>query len=77
MAQLSIKGTICENDDSWIYDWFGMENTCPKMVENALAEANGEDVDIDINSGGGSVFAGSEIYSAIRGYKGNVNIHVV
>jgi ATP-dependent protease ClpP protease subunit len=30
-----------------------------------------------INSGGGDIFAGSEIYSALRSYKGEVNIHVV
>ena len=75
--KITVKGTIVENEDAWIYDYFGMENTCPKAIESAIEEANGEDIDIDINSGGGSVFAGSEIYSAIRGYNGNVNIHVV
>lgn len=77
MAAINIKGTIVSDEDAWVYDFFGVSHTCPLAVAKALEEANGEDVDIDINSGGGSVFAGSEIYSAIRGYKGNVNIHVV
>lgn len=75
--KIDIKGAIVANDDAWIYDWFGESYTSPKNVASALEEANGEDVDIDINSGGGDVFAGSEIYSAIRAYPGTVNIHVV
>ena len=75
--KIDVKGTIVSNDDAWIYDWFGIQNTSPALVEEALAEANGDDVDVDINSGGGDVFAGSEIYSALRAYEGNVKIHVV
>jgi ATP-dependent Clp protease protease subunit len=42
-----------------------------------IDQANGEPLDVYINSGGGDIFAGSEIYSALRSYKGEVNIHVV
>ena len=41
-----------------------------------LAEAAGDDVEININSGGGDVFSGFEIYTAILQYKGNVRINV-
>ena len=75
--KIDIKGAIVANDDAWIYDFFGETYTSPKNVSAALEEANGEDVDIEINSGGGDVFAGSEIYAAIRAYPGTVNIHVV
>lgn len=75
--KIDIKGAIVSNDDAWIYDWFDETYTSPKNVSAALEEANGEDVDIEINSGGGDVFAGSEIYAAIRAYPGTVNIHVV
>ena len=34
-------------------------------------------MEIYINSGGGDIFAASEIYSAIREYSGDVKIHVV
>jgi len=75
--KIDVKGAIVPDSDGWIYDWFGETYCSPSKVHAALDEANGEDVDIDINSGGGDVFAGSEIYSAIRSYKGNVKIHVV
>lgn len=75
--KIDVKGAIVDNSDGWIYDWFGEDYTSPAKVAAAIEEAKGEDLDIEINSGGGSVFAGSEIYSALRAYKGNVNIHVV
>lgn len=75
--RINVKGTVVSNDDAWIYDWFGEEYISPAMVHAALEEAGGEMVDVDINSGGGSVFAGSEIYEALRTYDGGVKIHVV
>lgn len=75
--RINIKGPIISDDQTWIYDFFGEDYTAPQQIHDALAEADGDDVDIDINSGGGDVFAGSEIYSAIRAYPGKVNLHVV
>lgn len=75
--RIDIIGAIVPNDDVWIYDWFEMDCTSPKMVNDALSNADGNDIDVFINSGGGDVFAGSEIYSALRAYTGKVNIHVV
>lgn len=74
MAKISIKGTIVSDSDKWIYDYFGISATCPLDVHNAINDANGEDLEVEINSGGGDVIAGNEIYTALRRYKGNVNI---
>lgn len=73
---IDVRGAIVPNDDAWIYDLFDVEYTSPSKVTEAIQNANGEDLDININSGGGDVFAGSEIYSAIRAYTGKVHIHV-
>lgn len=75
--KINIKGPIVSNSDAWIYEWFGIEVTSPNMVSKALEKANGEDIEVEINSGGGSVFAGSEIYTAIKSYKGNVVVKIV
>lgn len=74
--RIDIKGVIIPNDDKWIYDWFEIESTCPKEVNDAIEKANGEKLDIYINSGGGDIFAGSEIYTAIRNYNGQAEAHV-
>ena len=75
--RIDIKGTIISNDDKWIYELFEYDNTSPNDVIKAIDQANGEPLEVYINSGGGDIFAGSEIYSALRSYKGEVNIHVV
>lgn len=75
--KINIKGPIISNSDAWIYEYFEMEATCPKMVDEAIEKANGEDLEVEINSGGGSVFAGSEIYTALKSYKGNVTVRIV
>ena len=67
MATINIRGDIVGNDDKWIYEWFDMEATCPRDVKDILeaAEEN-EPIEVLINSGGGSVMAGQEIYSALK-----------
>lgn len=75
--RIDVKGNIINSSNGWIYDWLGIENTTPKKVNLLLQEANGEDVDVYINSPGGDVFAGSEIYTALREYTGKVRIKIV
>ena len=77
MKKIEVKGTIVRNADKWIYEWFGMDATCPKDVNAAISEANGEPLLVEINSGGGDVFAGSEIYTALKAYAGTVEINIV
>lgn len=75
-----IKGAIVSNNDYPVYEWLDIEATSPKIVHDQLAEANGQPVEVDINSGGGEVFAGSEIYSALRAYSlngGRVTVNIV
>lgn len=77
MKRINVKGTIISNDVEWIYNLFDIENTSPNKVINALESANGDDVEVIINSGGGDVFAGSEIYTELKSYSGNVTTKVV
>lgn len=68
MAEIDIRGDIISNDDKWIYDWLEWDSTCPKDVKNALdTKPEGEMLTVYINSGGGLVTAGQEIYSLLRG----------
>lgn len=77
MKKISVKGAIISSSDQWIYDWFGIEATSPKAISDAIAEANGDELEVEINSGGGDVFAGSEIYTSLKSYSGNVTIKIV
>lgn len=79
MPKVSIKGPIISSSQQWIYDFFGIEATSPSRVNKILdAVLGSEDLEVEINSCGGDISAGSEIYTAIRGYtKGAVKINVV
>ena len=54
-----------------------MDSTSPNKVELGLADANGLDVDVEINSGGGDLYAGSEIYTMLKSYRGTVRVNIV
>jgi len=68
--KINVKGVIVSSSDAWIYEWLDIEHTSPSDVNKSLEDAKGEDIEVVINSGGGDVFAGSEIYTSIKDYKG-------
>ncbi|MDW4416742.1 Clp protease ClpP [Staphylococcus saprophyticus] len=76
MMKINVKGAIVPNNDKWIYDMLEMDATSPKDVFDALSSTD-DDVEVIINSGGGDVFSGSEIYTALKEHQGNVNVKVV
>lgn len=66
-VEIDVRGDIVQNDDKWIYDWLDWDATCPADIKNALmAKPTGETLTVLINSGGGSVLAGQEIYTMLR-----------
>ena len=74
--RIDIKGDIVDDEMMEIYEWFGIPAVCPKAVAEQLAgAADDEPIDVYINSYGGSVFAGADIYSELRGRK-NVTVIV-
>lgn len=67
MAVLTVDGDIISNDMQEIYEWFGISGTSPRKVREALdSKPDGENLIIQINSPGGLVSAGQEIYSMLR-----------
>lgn len=77
MAKIRIMGTIVPNDYKWIYDLFEIDSTCPRDVTSVLDKLSGEEVEVEINSGGGDVYSGSEIYTALKSYAGKVVVKIV
>lgn len=75
--KISIRGPIVSSNQHRLYQFYGMEATSPRSVADALAKGNGERAEVEINSGGGEIFAASEIYTALRSYAGGVHIRIV
>lgn len=74
---LYIKGDIVPNGEAWIYEYIGREYTSPEKVKEIMSQCQNDEVlNVYINSGGGDVFAGAEIYTLIANYR-NTKIHIV
>lgn len=79
MPRIDIRGVMIPNDYKWFYDWFEEDSTCPRDVQKVLdAMVDGDDLDVYINSPGGVIDVGSEIYTLLRdaGQRCNLKIHV-
>lgn len=66
--ELRIEGIIAS--ESWFDD-----DVTPKMFRDELNSGNGN-ITVWINSYGGDVFAGSQIYTMLKEYKGNVAVKI-
>lgn len=76
--KINIKGAIIQSDEAWIYDWYGMEYTTAKNIERSIRNAQpNESIVFEINSGGGDVFAGSEIRTLIASVADRAIINIV
>ena len=65
------------NDYKWYYDYFGEDCTCPKDVQQVMdAFMEGDEIEVYINSPGGVIDVGSEIYTLLKGRKDNVKIYI-
>lgn len=77
MVKINVKGPIVSNSVAWLYNYLGWDCTSPNTISKGLEEANGEDVVLEINSPGGVVVYGYEMYTAIMNYPGKVTAHVI
>lgn len=79
-----VKNATATSADLYFYgdivsDWWGAwqdEDQYPDAIKNFLAEQTGKDLNVYINSGGGSVFAGIAIYNMIKRHGQNNNVKV-
>jgi len=79
MPRIDIRGAMIPNDYKWFYDYFEEDSTCPRDVQNILNTVmDGDDLDVYINSPGGVIDVGSEIYTMLRtaSEKTNLKIHI-
>jgi len=68
MYEIEMMGDIV--NEGW-YD----SDVSPKRIKDQLAEAEGSEIYIPMNSGGGSTIAGSAIINMMRSYKGTIHVH--
>ncbi|HES8530081.1 TPA: Clp protease ClpP [Streptococcus pyogenes] len=73
--RINLKGPLIANNSQEVYDYYGMEATSAKSIINKLPE-DSSDIILEVNSNGGLVTVGSEVYTALRNYKGKVTAEI-
>ena len=72
-ADLYFYGDIVSE---WWEKWFDDEARYPAEIRDFLNEHQGKALNVYINSGGGSVFAGMAIYNMLKRHEGKTTVHV-
>lgn len=73
--RINLKGPLIANNSQEVYDYYGMGAASAKSIIEKLPEDN-SDIILEVNSNGGLVTVGSEIYTALRNYKGKVTAEI-
>lgn len=74
--RVDVRGVIVPNEYKEWYDFWGEDCTCPKDIQDAVNNLpDGENLDVYINSPGGEIASGSEIYTILRACD-RVKIHI-
>lgn len=68
--RIQMNGYIVSDNEAEMYDAFGIQNMCPEKMRNFISQVpENEELTIEINSVGGDVFSGFEMYSVLLGAK--------
>jgi len=73
MMTIDVRGLIVPDDYAELFRGAGIAVTAPKDI---VLPVTGEDVVVQINSPGGVVMAGAEIYSKIKNYSGQTTVEI-
>lgn len=76
MRTYRLAGTVVDSEGALFMEALEQDYISAKNIERILSEAGGEEVTFNLNSGGGSVNAGSEIYTMLSSYSGRVVINI-
>ena len=76
--KINLYGEIVSDEWDWIYSLFQIPHCCPKQVREAI-EALGADEELilEINSPGGDVWAGFEIFGLLQACSAHTEAHII
>ncbi|MCT0485693.1 head maturation protease, ClpP-related [Weissella paramesenteroides] len=79
---INIKGTVVDDETAAFYSFFGIPSSSPSAVaqilndDEELPDEPDSDVEVNIASNGGDVFAASEIYTMLRQANAKVTVNI-
>jgi len=76
--KIKLYGQVVSDEWAWVYELFGVPCCYPKIVRDAIAQLPAdEDLIIEVNSPGGSAWAGFEIFGLLQSLGERTEAHIV
>ena len=75
---IELYGDVVSDEYDWLYSLFKIPHCCPKNIRDALKTLpEEEDLILEVNSPGGDVWAGFEIYGLLQKINGRTEAHII
>ena len=75
--QFRFGGTLMDDERAQVMRYYGYyDNICPGDIRKLCADADGEEIVLEVNCDGGDLMVGNEIYSILKNYGGEVTAHI-
>ena len=76
--KINLYGEIVSDEWDWIYSLFEIPHCCPKQVREAIDNLGAdEELILEINSPGGDVWAGFEIFGLLQQCSAHTEAHII
>lgn len=75
MTVLNLNGSVVTDEDKWFYDFLEIPSISPSDLTQALE--SDEEIVLNVNSPGGAVSAGQEIYTKLLQAPQNIVVNIV
>ena len=76
--KITMYGELIGDQWAWLYDRWEIPYCCPRQVREAIESLGpDEELVLEINSPGGDVWAGFEIYGMLRACSGHTEAHII
>ncbi len=76
--KINLYGEIVSDEDDWIYSLFDVPHCCPGQVREAIGQLGADDeLILEINSPGGDVWAGFEIFGLLQACSAHTEAHII
>lgn len=74
---VDFTGPLVNDERAKLYQWMGMDHICPGDITDAIGMAGGRPLTLRMNSPGGDLHAGVEMYTRLMDYPGQVTVDIL
>lgn len=76
MNTIDIRGPVVDDSTAMLYEYCNIPCISSKQIRNILNKAGNNEINLTINSNGGSVTAATDIFALLKNSKNRINIDI-